>query len=1310
MMTKKTLLFVAVATAVLAGTLKTHAQTWERKTAPLMTTWGENIDPEAVWQQYPRPQLVRDEWMNLNGLWKYYRRTSVDNMAYDARQRTFNSRVLVPFGVESALSGIMAADYDTNSRSTMLYQREFTLPESWNGRNVLLHFGAVDWKCNVYVNGQLAGNHTGGFDPFTIDITDFLTASGEQELQMTIQDPGSRGGQPIGKQSNNPSGIWYTPVSGIWQTVWLEPVDPVYIDHYEVYPDIDNGLVGVRVVTAKADATATITVRDGDNIVTEARNVKVNQDCPIAIPDAKLWSPDEPNLYDLDIQLSAGGTVTDHARGYFGMRKFSRALVDDKPAFLLNNKPIYMYGPLDQGWWPDGLLTPPSYEAMVYDLEMIKAFGMNMVRKHIKVEPDLWYEWCDRNGLIVWQDMPNAGTSGSIGTKAEIQQNFYDECVRIVNALKQHPSIAAWVVYNEAWGQDDGSGSGHTARGVNAVRKADEDPYRLLHSVTGWTDFEMGDILDIHSYPAPNASVNPQNERVNVCGEFGGITLLVDGHLWAGSQMVYTSVANSDELTALYNQYTNVLQDLQLSRGLWGSVYTQITDVEQEVNGLLTYDRKVIKVSPSQMASMRRKIERTINSRYVGANVALDAADTKNDIKWQYTTSQPEDGWYAPSFNDTSWKTGTAGFGTLSNKHTDWNTSDIWLRRHFTLDLSELGDDALENLCLRMFHDENTEVYINGVQAIAITGYNTSYQLFDIDDAARQAINPDGDNVIAIHCHQTAGGQYIDAGLSVKYYRPNDDFEIYGIEPFREPEMTSVDDKAYLMAYFTEGQQQLLYAYSYDGKEWKTINAGRAVFDGGDPTLVMRDPFLQRVVRNGKTEYHLVCTWGDNHTSILHWQSEDLIHWTAANGGDGKIPVADGKSGRPDSDRANAPEFYYDAEREVFYIYFSTFVNNRYTPYYTSTSDWKQFTTPRTFFNPGFGVTDLHVRKIGRYYYAFFKDTSGERNLCMGTSYENAPIRGFYNVTRMFSNTYPEVNSPTTFPSLTSDEEAFLYTVTPNGRHHEVFALNTREGIPFLAWKPYGEGTIRMPEDVRQGSVEVISRDELSRLLEAFPWDSADLLPTAETSPQEWRYTTQQDDGWEQPGFNDSRWNKGLGGFGNNNPPASVINTRWTSSNISLRRNLDLTGYSQEQIDAIAARLHHDEDIEVYLNGIPALQLSGYVQEYENYELAPEAKAALKADDSNVIAIHCKNGGGAQYVDFGLTTIVPTAIQMPASPSANGMNARQSTAIYNLSGQQTDTPRGIVIQNGRKVVGARGQTTTRNVVNPTFKAKERASC
>ena len=397
MIMKKSLLTVCLLLLALAASAATE---WQRLSAKLMTPWGEAIDPANVWQEYPRPQMIRGAWINLNGPWEYFRRNNSVKMTYENNKNNFKKTILVPFGVESALSGIMETDYSSVANSTLMYRRTFTLTNEFQGKRTLLHFGAVDWRCIVWINGTKVGEHQGGSDPFTFDVTEALTNDGEQELQVAVYDPSSRGGQPIGKQTINPSSIWYTSCSGIWQTVWLEAVNAAHIKRYEVVPDAASGTARIKVIATDPTCKFKLTAFDGERAVASSEETPVGEEVTLTIPNAKLWTPDTPFIYDLDITLIGADTEEcDHVKGYFGLRTLSKGMVDGHPAFLLNGKPIFMIGPLDQGWWPDGLLTPPSYEAMIYDLKTIKSLGMNMVRKHIKVENDLWYEWCDRKLL-----------------------------------------------------------------------------------------------------------------------------------------------------------------------------------------------------------------------------------------------------------------------------------------------------------------------------------------------------------------------------------------------------------------------------------------------------------------------------------------------------------------------------------------------------------------------------------------------------------------------------------------------------------------------------------------------------------------------------------------------------------------------------------------------------------------------------------------------------------------------------------------------------------------------------------------------
>lgn len=1067
--------------AVLMSTAS-RAQEWQRLSAAIMTPWGEQIDPENVWQEYPRPQLVRPDWMNLNGVWEYFRRDNAVSLSYVRTKSSFKRRILVPFGVESALSGIMHTDLGTTANSTLMYRRTFELTEAFAGKHTLLHFGAVDWRCVVFVNGHNVGQHDGGSDPFTFDITEYLKESGEQELQVAVWDPSNRGGQPVGKQTTNPGSIWYTSCSGIWQTVWLEPVNPCYIERYELVPDAESGTIKVKVLASDPTCKFYLIARDGEEIVASTDKVRVGEEVTMAIPNAKLWSPESPFLYNLDIYLTTNDCQDcDKARGYFGLRTLSKAMIDGHPGFLLNGKPLFLYGPLDQGWWPDGLLTPPSYEAMVYDLQTIKDLGMNMVRKHIKVENDLWYEWCDRHGLIVWQDMPSGGSGGTVGSKEECQQIFYNECVNIVNAVKQHPCICVWIPFNEGWGQDASSGSGHTMRGYLVVRNTDADMGRLMNAASGWTDFEIGDITDAHSYPAPNGTDNTRNDRVNVCGEFGGITYMIDDHLWAGSQQVYTSVDNSEDYTDRFNQFTTALQSLQKSKGLWAGVYTQITDVEQEVNGILTYDRKVLKVNAEQLASIRQNIERTINQRLADAVSVVNAGDNASSVSWRYTTDEPASGWEQPSFDDTSWKRGNAGFGSISQPdarvRTTWNTPEIWIRRQFRL--TDVTADDLPNLCLRMFYDEDSEVYINGVLAVTTTGYNVTYQLFDISEAARNSLVLNGENTIAIHTKQTSGGQYIDAGFSVRSYVDNSELSVEPLAELDLPEFTEDPEKAYLFCYSKADTPCMFYAYSYNGLEWQTMNSGNSVFGVNDGQPAVQRPFIRRLEdESGNVTFHLVFGGDSGASGLYHWTSNDLFTWRPINGTDGKVI---------DSETI-APEMDYDAGTKNYVYYWTIPFEDTFILKYSRTKDFETFLRAATYFSPGYSTRDLTTFLVDNNYVALYTDPDS-RGLCSAISRSLNPQRSKFQGFKLAFSSPHIIMSPTVFPAF--DGNGWFLFGTEQGNKNIYYAAKATAAN--IVWRFYEYASCAVPADADGGKVLVITRDELSRLINLFNGTDTDV-------------------------------------------------------------------------------------------------------------------------------------------------------------------------------------------------------------------------
>jgi hypothetical protein len=719
------------------------AQSWALKTAPLMSKFAKDVNPANVLPEYPRPQFARKEWLNLNGLWQYQPGAAADALPAGKLNKT----ILVPFPVESALSGVM------EHHDRLWYRRAFTIPSGWKGKQVLIHFGAVDFESEVFVNGKRIGLHKGGYDPFTYNITKALTETGKQELTVRVYDPTDNGGQPRGKQTLKPQGIMYTSVTGIWQTVWLEPVVTVSIRDIKIVPDVDNSAVKLTVSTSGniRGATISIKVKDGSNTVTTVTLVP-NKETSIKVDNPKLWSPDSPFLYNLDIALNKDGATTDAITSYFGMRKIS---VEDDGGFkklYLNNKFLFQLGPLDQGFWPDGGYTAPTDEALKYDLEMIKKFGFNMVRKHIKYEPYRWYYWADKLGVMVWQDMPSPN-SYTAHTPPVDTVEFRSELTRLIRTHWNSPSIVTWVIFNEAQAQHNTPGL------VKMVHKL--DPSRLINQASGGNHFGVGDFLDIHSYPPPVVPFS--NKQVLACGEYGGIGFIIPNHTWKVGD-TYIMINNKKEYTDLYDKFTNDLTLYKTNMGLSAAVYTEITDVEVELNGLLTYDREINKGGVDKIY--------VSNYKAIHDNLYIKevlASSQKEARTWKYTTDAPQDEWFKTDFNDGSWKAGLAGFGTHgtpgSNIKTIWNTKDIWLRQEF--DLGDLPTADKDKLALYIHHDEDCEVYINGVKAATISGYSSAYTVVPMNAEGKAAIIPNGKNTIAIHCKQTAGGQYIDAGLSI---------------------------------------------------------------------------------------------------------------------------------------------------------------------------------------------------------------------------------------------------------------------------------------------------------------------------------------------------------------------------------------------------------------------------------------------------------------------------------------------------------------------------------------------------------------
>jgi len=624
-----------VATGLAAQTTPAPTASTDKVYSSLTTRWGRQVTPTNAWQSYPRPHLKRAAWKNLNGLWDY-----AIAPANAPRPARMDGQILVPFAVESQLSGV-GRRVDPDDR--VWYRRTFTVPAEWRDSHVMLNFGAVDFAATVWVNGAVVGSHQGGSDSFGFDIAAFLRP-GENEVVVQVADPTSAGSQPRGKQSLTPNGIWYTATSGIWQTVWIEPVPKLHIADVRATPDIDRGAVDVDVALSgwaeDTDAVRLTASAGGKRIASTV--IRANRHASLSIPAARLWSPDDPFLYDLTAELvtvrdpyagqserdrhaydarftereratystaQVSGPPRDRVESYFGMRKIAVGAgpVRGQPTLLLNNKPIFQNGTLDQGWWPDGLLTPPSEEAMKSDLVFLKSAGFNMVRKHIKVEPARYYYDADHLGILVWQDMPSGGGEDQFVTgssqsqavmSADMMAQNQNELTRMVGQLRGFPSIVMWVVNNEGWGQYD---SATLARYVKGM-----DPSRLVNADSGWLDVAPGvsDVFDLHTYEDVPHVPTRQSARAIVIGEYGGIGLPVEGHVWRPGKRNWgyqTATDRQDYLARYRRKLTEVIRQAR-EEGLSASVYTQTTDVEDEINGLLTYDRAVSKAPAADLA------------------------------------------------------------------------------------------------------------------------------------------------------------------------------------------------------------------------------------------------------------------------------------------------------------------------------------------------------------------------------------------------------------------------------------------------------------------------------------------------------------------------------------------------------------------------------------------------------------------------------------------------------------------------------------------------------------------------------------
>ena len=532
-----------------------QVESWTTAEGPLATRWTSQVTPETPHAEYPRPQMVRDAWINLNGLWEYAIRP-----LEDSQPDNFDGYILVPFAPESSLSGVMRS---VGEDAQLWYRRTFNTSELSDDGRVLLHFGAVDWRATVWLNGNQVGQHEGGYDAFTFDISDNIdSAVPEQELVIAVWDPVDTSIQPRGKQVNQPEGIWYTSVTGIWQTVWLEQVPESSIASLEMTSDIDANVFRLRVnARGGADSYQVEAIASVGGVQVAQQRGAVDDLLEVVIDDPRLWSPEDPFLYNLTVRLVGDGDPVDEVTSYFGMRKITVATDSSGVNRLfLNNKPVLMLGPLDQGWWPDGLYTAPTDEALQYDLEITKQLGFNMVRKHVKVEPERWYYHTDRLGLLVWQDMPNGDrhierTGPDLVRSSDSASVYHKELKAMIDTHANHPSIVVWVPFNEGWGQFD------TDAVLSLVKEY--DPTRLVDGPSGWADRGSGDIYDLHDYPGPPLLAPVELDRAVVLGEFGGLGLPLEGHLWWNKRnWGYRTYATTDELHESYEELMKRLSPL----------------------------------------------------------------------------------------------------------------------------------------------------------------------------------------------------------------------------------------------------------------------------------------------------------------------------------------------------------------------------------------------------------------------------------------------------------------------------------------------------------------------------------------------------------------------------------------------------------------------------------------------------------------------------------------------------------------------------------------------------------------------------
>ena len=750
----RNILLFCFCSIICLSTFGEEVSQWQAAEGPLSTRWTKSVTPSNAWTDYPRPQLTRKRWKNLNGLWEY----AITKR--EAEQPVeMEGDILVPYPVESALSGVMRR---LGYTQRLWYRRTFEVPDAFRDDRVLLHFGAVDWEATIWVNDQKVGTHRGGYDPFSFDITEFLNPGSAQKIVVSVWDPTDTGYQPRGKQVLQTEGVWYTASSGIWQTVWLEPVPEQFIERLRIVPDIDRGVVDVTVDAQDAkDCQVIVRALENGRVLNEQTGL-VNEPISVAMPNAILWSNKNPKLYDLEILLSCQGRVVDQVGSYFGMRKISLGRdALGRTRILLNNKPVFQYGLLDQGFWPDGLYTAPSDEALRYDIEVTKDLGFNLIRKHVKVEPARWYYWCDRLGMLVWQDMPNGDRflnvfkpipdPDLIRTRASAAQ-YERELLQMITNLENHPSILIWIPFNEGWGQFD------TARITELVKS--RDPSRLVDSASGLVDRGTGDVNDLHNYLGLSVPA-PEPNRAVVLGEFGGLGRRVDGHMWKDKgDWDYRKINDRDQLTDAYCELVKNLEVMQ-GRGLSGAVYTQTTDVEIEVNGHLTYDREQFKLDQERVREANLRLQENLPMLTV-----FQPTSERDGQRWRVSETRPEGDWAAVDFDDTKWSQAPGAFGD-KKKHpllvgTEWTTGTRWFRRPFIVPENVEGE-----IGLLVHHVGDADFFVNGeeVPSTVLRGPMAGYRVLRLTDSQRSKIAPGSWNQLAAVVQPGQDENFFDAGV-----------------------------------------------------------------------------------------------------------------------------------------------------------------------------------------------------------------------------------------------------------------------------------------------------------------------------------------------------------------------------------------------------------------------------------------------------------------------------------------------------------------------------------------------------------------